>query len=159
MHFTLNCLSYSAATAIVRYVYVRSSLQVSVQEVLKRNAFIFKSIFIVEFIGLVNTYSNYMWQRGKSGVERLPFLVYQTCLDPLSKYEPVEFKKFPFIYLILTQAADGCIIGFNIYLYKYLDRQTRGNSGRKIYKQAKVLRSYNFMTQALGTVHKSRDPF
>ena len=48
VHTTLNSLSYSAATAIIRYVYVRSSLQANRQEVLKRNAFIFKAIFIVE---------------------------------------------------------------------------------------------------------------
>ena len=130
LHTTLNSLSYSAATAIIRYVYVRSSLQASVQEVLKRNAFMFKSIFIVEFIGLLNVFSLYIMQKGKSGADRLPLLVYQTCLDPWSMVHD-QFKSMPVTYLILTQAADGCIIGFNIYLYKYLDKQSRENTGEK----------------------------
>ena len=75
LHTTLNSLSYSAATAIIRYLYVRSSLQNSVQEVFKRNAFMFQSIFIVEFVGLFNVFSLYIMQRGKSGAERLPLLV------------------------------------------------------------------------------------
>ena len=129
LHTTLNSLSYSAATAIIRYVYVRSSLQNSVQEVLKRNAFMFKLIFIVEFFGLFNVFSLYIMQRGKSGAERLPFLVYQTCLNPWSKCTQNLFKTMPVTYSILTLAADGCIIYFNIYLYTFLDKQSRENTG------------------------------
>ena len=91
----------------------------------------FKSIFIVEFIGLLNVFSLYIMQKGKSGAERLPLLVYQTCLDPWSKLTQIQFKSMPVTYIILTQAADGCIIGFNIYLYKYLDKQSRENTGEK----------------------------
>ena len=131
LHTTLNSLSYSAATAIIRYVYVRSSLQTSVQEVFKRNAFMFKSIFIVEFVGLINVFSLYIMQRGKSGAERLPLLVYQTCLDPWSKLTQIQFKTMPVTYIILTQAADGCIIYFNVYLYKFLDKQSRENTGEE----------------------------
>ena len=131
LHTTLNSLSYSAATAIIRYVYVRSSLQTSVQEVFKRNAFMFKSIFIVEFVGLINVFSLYIMQRGKSGAERLPLLVYQTCLDPWSKLTQIQFKTMPVTYIILTQAADGCIIYFNVYLYKFLDKHSRENTGEE----------------------------
>ena len=128
----MNSLFYSAATAIIRYVYVRSSLQVSVQEVFKRNAFIVKSIFIVEFLGCFNLYSFYMMQKGKTGVERCPFLIYQTCLDPWAKYTmsvQSQFKVMPLSQFLL-QATNGCIIGFNIYLYKYLDNQSRQNTGK-----------------------------
>ena len=129
VHTTLNSLSYSAATAIIRYVYVyvRSSLKVNIQEVLKRNAFIFKAIFIVEFIGFFNLYSFYVSQKGKSGVDRLPLLVYQTCLDPWSKHQPLSM---PVTYFILTQTADLCIICFNIYLYKYLNKRSRENTSK-----------------------------
>ena len=67
-------------------------------------------------------------QKGKSGAERLPLLVYRTCLDPWSMVHD-QFNSMPVTYIILTQAADGCIIGFNIYLYKYLDKQSRENTG------------------------------
>ena len=127
VHTTLNSLSYSAATAIIRYVYVRSSLQVNIQEVLKRNAFIFKAIFIVECIGFFNLYSFYVLQKGKSGVERLPLLIYQTCLDPWAKHQP---SSMPVTYFILTQTADLCIICFNIYLYKYLNKRSKENTSK-----------------------------
>ena len=126
VHTTLNSLSYSAATAIIRYVYVRSSLQANRQEVLKRNAFIFKAIFIVESIGFINLYSFYVLRKEHSGVERLPLLVYQTCLDPWSRH---QISSMPVTYVILTQTADLCIIGFNIYLYTYLNKQSRENTG------------------------------
>ena len=133
-HTILNSLSYSAATAIIRYIHVKSSLQVNIQEVIKRNAFVFKSIFIVESIGCFHLYSLFMLQSGKKGVERLPFLVYQTCLDPQSNYTHTigltQFKESPHIQFWLIQAANGCIIYFNIYLYKYLDEQAKGNTGK-----------------------------
>ena len=128
VHTQLNSLSYSAATAIIRYVYVRSSLQVNIQEVLKRNAFTIKAIFLVESIGFISTYSLYMLRKEKlnSGVERLPFLIYQTCLDPSSRH---TVTSIPVVHVILAQTADLCIICFNIYLYKYLNNQSRENTG------------------------------
>ena len=118
VHTQLNSLSYSAATAIIRYVYVRSSFQVNIQEVLKRNAFTLKAIFLVEFIGFINIYSLYILRKENSGVERLPFLIYQTCLDPSSRQ---TVTSIPVVHVILVQTADLCIICFNIYLYRYLN--------------------------------------
>ena len=132
----MNSLSYSAATAIIRYVHVRSSLQVEVQAVLKRNAFIFKTIFIVEFLGCLNLFSLYKMQEGKSGVERLSFLVYQTCLDSKSNYTHTLFNEAPFFQIGLIQAACSCIIYFNYYLYKFLDKQSRKNTGKSKINQA-----------------------
>ncbi len=132
----MNSLSYSAATAIIRYVHVRSSLQVEVQAVLKRNAFIFKTIFIVEFLGCLNLFSLYKMQEGKSGVERLPFLVYQTCLDSKSNYTHTLFNEAPFFQIGLIQTACCCIIYFNYYLYKFLDKQSRKNTGKSKINQA-----------------------
>ena len=154
VHTTLNSLSYSAATAIIRYVYVRSSLQANRQEVLKRNAFIFKAIFIVESIGFINLYSFYVLRKEHSGVERLPLLIYQTCLDPWSRH---QISSMPVTYVILTQTADLCIICFNIYLYTYLNKQSRENTGirskswykrinckYKLYKCTKYTKCNNF---------------
>ena len=124
----LNSLSYSAATAIIRYFYVRSSLQVDIQEVLKRNAFTLKAVFLVESIGFIHLYSLYMMRKEKesSGVEKIPFLIYQTCLNPWSTH---RVTIMPVAYFFLTQTADLCIIYFNIYLYKYLNKQSRENTG------------------------------
>ena len=54
VHTSLNAEIYSAATAIIRYTYIRSSLQSEIQAAIKRNAFIFKTIFIAEAIGILN---------------------------------------------------------------------------------------------------------
>ena len=137
VHTQLNSLSYSAATAIIRYVYVRSSFQFNIQEVLKRNAFTLKAIFLVEFIGFINIYSLYMLRKEKSGVERLPFLLYQTCLDPSSRQ---TVTSIPVVHVILAQTADLCIICFNIYLYRYLNNQSRENTGMIYINQIKRLK-------------------
>ena len=164
LHTTLNSLSYSAATAIIRYVYVRSSLQNSVQEVLKRNAFMFKLIFIVEFVGLFNVFSLYLMQRGKSGADRLPFLVYQTCFDPWSRRTQNFIKTTPVTYSILTLTADGCIIYFNIYLYTFLNKQSQENTGElfckvilNFLKYLCICYYFSFVTsrQAQGSQKKS----
>ena len=94
----------------------------------------FKLIFIVEFFGLFNVFSLYIMQRGKSGAERLPFLVYQTCLNPWSTCTQNLFKTMPVTYSILTLAANACIIYFNIYLYTFLDKQSRENTGETFCK-------------------------
>ena len=113
-------LWYSAAAAIIRFVYVRNSHRNGVQAVVKRNAFIYQTIFLVEFLGGFNLYSFYMMQEGKSGVERLPFLVYQTCLDSTANYthQNLQFTKKLSFHIILIQVACGCIIKF-AYMGKF----------------------------------------
>ena len=82
-HTTVNCLSYSAATAIIRYIYVKNSLKPEITEVMKRNSYKLKAILIVESMGLFNVCSIYFYQNGKKGKDRLPFLGYKTCVDHL----------------------------------------------------------------------------
>ena len=79
------CLFYSTAASYIRYQYVRSSLQISVQEVIKRNQFIYKSIFLVESLNMFNYVSVFYHQYGKTGVDKSPILLYQSCLDPWAK--------------------------------------------------------------------------
>ena len=107
----------------------------------------FKLIFIVEFVGLFNVFSLYIMQRGKLGAERLPVLVYQTCFDPSSKRTQNLFKTMPVTFSILTLAADGCIIYFNIYLYKFLDKKSKENTGDY---SAKLLSNPSPKTQSRG---------
>ena len=73
VHTSLNAEIYSAATAIIRYTYIRSSLQSEIQAAIKRNAFIFKTIFIAEAIGILNLIYLYLQ---KSGTEKFSTISY-----------------------------------------------------------------------------------
>ena len=78
-------LFYNTAAACIRYLYVRTSLQVHVQETIKRNQFIYKAMFLVESLNLFNLASMFLYQRGKTGSEKSTLLLYQTCLDPMNE--------------------------------------------------------------------------
>ena len=77
---SMASLLYNAATVSIRYQYVKTSLQPQVQEVYKRDQFIFSSILLVESVNAFNLFSFYRIQRGKKGVDRSDLLLYQTCL-------------------------------------------------------------------------------
>ena len=83
---TCFCIQfYSTAASCIRYMYVRSSLQIDVQEVIKKNQFIYKSIFLVESLNVFNYVSVFYHQYGKTGGDKSPILLYQSCLDPWAK--------------------------------------------------------------------------
>ena len=83
---TCLCIQfYSTAASLIRYMYVRSSLQIDVQEVIKKNQFIYKSIFLVESLNMFNYVSVFYHQYGKTGGDKSPILLYQSCLDPWAK--------------------------------------------------------------------------
>ena len=122
MHTSFNALFYSAATAIIRYIFIRSSLQSDIQAAIKRNAFIFKTIFIAETLGFLNLLNFYLIQRGKSGTEKLATISYQTCLDPFHSSVPVNpMKIMPFTQYLL-HLTSWCVIGFNLAIFKHLNK-------------------------------------
>ena len=122
VHTSLNELIYSAATAIIRYTYIRSSLESDIQAAIKRNAFIFKTIFIAEALGFLNLVNFYLIQRGKSGTEKLATISYQTCLDPFQSSIPVNpMNVLPFTQFLL-HLTSWCIIGFNLAIFKHLNK-------------------------------------
>ena len=65
---------YSCGKAVIRYLYVRSSFEVNIHEVLKRDSFIFKSLFIGECVNLFNLGSFY-FQREDSEFGRSPLVL------------------------------------------------------------------------------------
>ena len=84
VHSTANSLFYSAATAIIRYIYVKNSLKANITAVMKKDAYKIKAIVTVESLGLYNLVSFYFYQYGKTGTDRIPFLGYQTCQTLIS---------------------------------------------------------------------------
>ena len=128
VHTSLNAEIYSAATAIIRYTYIRSSLQSEIQATIKRNAFIFKTIFIAEAIGILNLIYLYLIQRGKSGTEKLSTISYQTCLDPFHSSNPVSPMKVVPITVFLIQLTSWCVIGYNLAIFKHLNKISSSNT-------------------------------
>ena len=159
VHTSFNSMFYSAATAIIRYIYIRSSLQPNIQAAIKRRAFAFKAIFVVEAIGCYNIISFYLIQRGKTGTEKLATISYQTCLDPFQLSLP-ENSTHPMILrvnlmkvLSLTQyfiySSILCIIGFNLAIFKHLDKTSRSNATLSEMDQIKTRRR-NLVSAKVG---------
>ena len=133
IHTTSNSLLYSAATAIIRYIYVKNSLKANITEVMKKNAYKIKAVLAVESMGLFNLFSFYFNQYGKTGKDRVHFLGYQTCLDPLNSNFSVPFYQVLPVNQILLWSSTLCIVVFNLFLYKYLDKQTKESTGKRIF--------------------------
>ena len=118
---------YSAAAAIIRYIYIRSSQQSNLQTAIKRNAFIFKSILIIEALGCCTLLNLYVLQIGKSGTEKSSLLLYQTCLDPFkSSFTIPFFEVIPFNQALL-HIANWCTVFFNLAIYKHLEKEAKNN--------------------------------
>ena len=126
-HVTVNSLFYSAAATIIRYIFIRTSLQPNIQEVLKRDAFVFKSMFIVESLGCYNLLTFFFIQKGKSGAEKSSILLYQSCLDPWNDSFSTPFFKVMSINLFFVLVAAMCIIFFNLKLYTHLDEKSKSS--------------------------------
>ena len=126
-HCSVNSLFYSATSTIIRYIFVRTSLQPDIQEVLKRDAFVYKSIFVVESLGLYNLLTYIFIQRGQKGPDKSEILLYQSCLDPWNKSFSTPFFKVMSLNLLLVTIAAFCIIYFNFVLFTHLDNQSKNN--------------------------------
>ena len=152
VHTSANALFYSAATAVIRYTYIRSSLQSDIQAVLKRNAFILKSIFIVETLGGLNLINFYLTQRGKRGAEKLDTISYQTCLDPFQSSLPVNpMKVMPFTQLLMVLSA-FCIVSFNLAISKHLNKISSSDTTLSQIDQVKTRRR-NLVSAKVGIYH------
>ena len=127
-HVTVNSLFYSAAATIIRYIFIRSSLQPNIQEVLKRDAFVYKSMFIVESMGCYNLISFFLLQMGKRGSEKCYVLLYQSCLDPWKSSFSTPFFKVMSSNQLLVFIAAFCIIFFNIKLFTHLEKNSKRNT-------------------------------
>ena len=149
-HSVANSTMYSAAAAIIRYIYIRSSQQSNLQTAIKRNAFIFKSILIVEALGCCTLLNLYVLQIGKSGTEKSSLLLYQTCLDPFkSSFTIPFFEVIPFNQALL-QIATGCNVFFNLAIYKHLDKESKNNVFQM--DQLKIRRR-NLVSAKIGIYH------
>ena len=149
-HTSVNSVFYSAATAMIRYFYIKTSLQTNIQAAIKRNAFMWKSVFTIESLGCYNLISFYLLYKHEKGTcAECYHLLYQTCMDPWkTSYSSLLFKVMP-INQLLLHAASWCIVGFNIILYKYLEMEARNNTALAATDQIK-LRRRNLVPAKVG---------
>ena len=99
---SVGVIFYSATTSVVRYLYVKSSTQLNIQKVLKKDSFIFKSIFIVECLNLINIGSAYFQSTDSEYGGRSPAVLYQACLDPAKEHTFELNKLYPLNHLLLV---------------------------------------------------------
>ena len=91
---------YSSGTALIRFLYIRSSLLMNTQEVLKRDSFVVKSIVIGECISLLN-FGYYFCLMGHTSKAEYPMVLYNACLDPWSQFHTSISKVMPLNQIIV----------------------------------------------------------
>ena len=138
---------YNAAASVIRYLYVRSSLQQEINEVYKRSQFVYLSLVVTGLLCLTHVTDFYVYQSARSGEERSPLMLFRACLDPHSRYSlplynllPVHhgltyldiFSFTPSLYCsVLLMFYYFCVIYSNFFLYKYLQTMTENNKAIK----------------------------
>ena len=86
---------YCAGTAVIRYIYIRTSLQQEVNEAYKRTKFLYLAISTGGILCIVHVGDFYHSQHGKHGLERCPLMLYRACLEPASEYSLPLYKLLP----------------------------------------------------------------
>ena len=117
-------LVYSCGTAIVRYIYVRSSFQPQIQTTVKRDSFAYRSVFVGESINYLTLAVNYLQSPQQEKVGRSPLVLYKACLDPNKDHKHLPVHKLqPWNHLLLfsTMVVN---VSCNLFLYQFLDSRS-----------------------------------
>ena len=77
---------------------------------------------------IFNILSLFIISYGKSETERLPFLLYHACIQPLDHWSLPIFNLMP-VNQILLYIVEFVWISGNLYLYKYLQLNTKRRKG------------------------------
>ena len=114
-----GCIIYRSGTSLIRYLYVRSSLVADLQQTLKRDSFVLKSIIIGEAL-IYFTLGSFYFQD-------IEMVLYHACLDPWAEFKFPIHKVLPLNQLVIF----CCVlvsVSCNIFLYRFLAKQTKNNS-------------------------------
>ena len=139
---------YSSGTAFVRYLYVRSSFEVNIQEVLKRDTFIVKSILMVECINIFN-FCSFYFQLADARTERSPLVLYQACMSPGRDHTFEVYKLKPWNQLIMIFFFVVNVL-CNLFLYRFLGKMT-ANIARSEFDRKKD-RKRNLVPAHIGMI-------
>ena len=106
---------------MIRYIYIKTSLQTNIQAAIKRNAFMWKSVFIIESLGCYNLVSFFFLQKEKRSPEYYP-LLYQSCLDPWKTSHSLLLL-YPLAFFVSFSLPFSCIsfcLTLSLYRYPFL---------------------------------------
>ena len=151
----LNCagvatIAYSAGTATIRYLYVRSSFETNIERVLKRDSFVFKSVIIGETLNALTLLSHYL-QPTSQNYGLSPLLIYQACTQP-SRNTLVSTPHIAFpLMMIIIFFASTANIACNFLLFKYLQNITENTAARSEVDKKKD-RKRNLVPAQIGMI-------
>lgn len=103
---------------LLRYYYVKCSLQTAVIEAINRNQFMYTCLFFPQLLLLVHLINSLMFIRAQ-GIHEYPMMLFNACLDPYNVYE-LNFNKLLPLDQILIYSYTMIFICSNFYLYKFL---------------------------------------
>ena len=70
-------------------------------------------------------------QKGRTGIDRLRFVLYHACMDPWSQWSTPLVTVMPLSQFLLY-GMNILNISCNFYLYLYLEDQRKNNTGEEI---------------------------
>ena len=139
----LGNVIFTSLTALVRYTYLRSSFQEKIQSVLKRNSFCVQLIILGEGLLILHTIS--------LSQSRDPWPMYNACMHP-TEYEKTNIVEIVPIDQIIIHIYHGITIFCNIFLWRYLKKQTDQNTALQP-KDRKLCRKRNLVPAKIGIIH------
>ena len=139
---------YNSGTSVVRFIYIRSSLARNVQDVLKRDSFVIKSIFIGESICAFNFLSLY-WLNDEQD-QNSPWPLYRACLDPWMTFK-IPFSELMPVNQAILHTSTFINIFFNLWLFGYLNKMTNQNTALRA-SDKKREKKRNLMPASFGLI-------
>ena len=139
---------YNAGSSLIRFLYIRSSLAMNVQEVLKRDSFVIKSIIIGESLCVFNFISFFV--HFKENSEGSPWVLYRACLNPWRKFQFPLTKLTP-VNQMIGHMSIMINICCNLWLCRYLNKMTMGNTALQA-RDRKRDRKRNLLPAKIGFI-------
>ena len=140
---------YSAGTATIRYLYVRSSFETNIDRVLKRDYFIYKSVVVGELLNLLTLISHYI-QPTSPDYGLSPLVIYQACTSPKSYYTLPPYTVFPLMMMIIL-GTTSTNLTCNFCLFRYLQSKTQNTIARSEVDKKKD-RKRNLVPAQIGLI-------
>ena len=133
---------------MIRFLFIRSSLSMNIQAVLKRDSFLIKSILIGESICVFNFASFFV--HFKANAQGSPWVLYHACLDPWSKFQ-FPFNKLMPVNQMILHMSSMINICCNLWLCRYLSKMTLRNTALQA-KDRKRDRKRNLLPAKIGLI-------
>ena len=145
----ISSLMYGASSSFIRFLYVCSSLRRDVQSVYQRTHFTFTFICICEIFNVMNIISAIVLRYSDSK-SKLPFILYNACLDPYTINFSKPFTEVMFFNQLIVYIFDFINIGSNLFLWRFLKKHEVSNTAAKTVSDKKKERKRNFVPANVG---------